>query len=254
MKSLHLAAIAGLTLTALPAAAFAQDTWDGWYVGANIGGASGSSRQSSDINSATNTYFAGSSITSINADGHRKITDSGVTGGLQVGFNAQSGGMVWGVEADFDALDINKSSSVTTTYPCCGPSTYTQTQGIKTSWMFTARPRVGFVAGDWLVYGTGGVAVADVKATQRFSDNFTPSPGAQERASSNRNRTGWVLGGGVEHGMSDGWSLKAEYLYADFGKTSFSGALTNPTATTATFNDRADLRVNIFRVGVNKRF
>lgn len=252
MKTLHLAAAAaGLSLAAFAAPAFAQDTWDGWYVGANIGGADGSSRQDVTIN--PNTYFAGSSVTSIQNDGHRKLTDNGITGGLQVGFNRQSGGMVWGVEADFDALDLNKSSSITTTYPCCSPSTYTLTQDVKTSWLFTVRPRVGFTAGNWLVYGTGGLAVADFKATQRFTDNFTAAPGAQQSASTNKNRTGWTLGAGLEYGMSDGWSLKGEYLYADFGKEDYSGVMTNPAAG-ATFNDRADLRVNILRVGVNKRF
>ncbi|GAB3347486.1 outer membrane protein [Lysobacter tyrosinilyticus] len=54
-------------------------------------------------------------------------------------------------------------------------------------------------------------------------------------------------------------SFKAEYLYADFGKV--SGTSTNLTAFTPSqnfpsnvFTHTADLRLNVFRVGLNYRF
>ena len=254
--TLGLAAAASLAMAAAaPAVAHADDDWTGWYLGVNAGGATGSSSQTSNVNATNNTYFAGTSIAPVNAAGAQKIKPSGFSGGAQVGFNQQSGGWMWGVEADIQALSLKKDATVTGVYPCCGPATYSQTAGAKTSWLFTARPRVGWVSNDWLVYGTAGVAVTDVKYTHRFTDTFTASPGAMADSSISKTKAGWTAGVGVEHAMAGGWSVKGEYLYADFGKEGSSGHITNPAASSATtFDSNADLKVNLFRVGLNKKF
>ncbi len=35
---------------------------------------------------------------------------------------------------------------------------YTINQSVSTSWLFTARPRIGYVYNNWLFYGTGPTA------------------------------------------------------------------------------------------------
>ena len=57
--------------------------------------------------------------------------------------------------------------------------------------------------------------------------------------------TGWTAGGGVETKVSEWVSLKAEYLYVDFGdkKHTFSGF---PTPTV-----KFDHQIHTVRVGLN---
>jgi outer membrane immunogenic protein len=54
---------------------------------------------------------------------------------------------------------------------------------------------------------------------------------------------GWTLGGGVEVGLNQRWSAKAEYLYVDLGDHFYT--------ITGTNNGYAS---NVLRLGVNYRF
>jgi opacity protein-like surface antigen len=40
---------------------------------------------------------------------------------------------------------------------------------------------------------------------------------------------GWALGGGIEYGFAPNWSIKAEYLYMDFGEYTSSVNLDGDT-------------------------
>ena len=244
---LALASAAVLILAAAPAVAGPSD-WTGPYVGANVGGAFGSAEVATVTGAGG--YFASTSKTSIAANGASSLSPTGFTGGLEAGFNQQNGDWVVGVEADIDALTLNKSTSVTVTYPCCAPSSYTLTQGVKTTWLFTARPRVGWVTGGALIYATGGVAITDFHSQATFTDTFQP---VTENGSKTTTRTGWTLGGGVEAAIDPKWSLKAEYLYADFGKVNATGAL-SPAVFGQVMNHTAKLNTSIVRFGLNMRF
>jgi outer membrane immunogenic protein len=58
---------------------------------------------------------------------------------------------------------------------------------------------------------------------------------------------GWTIGGGVEFAATDNITLKAEYLYADFGKASFAGPAGLAAADVTT-------KASIVRTGVNFKF
>jgi len=240
-------------LLAAPAA-FAQPAaydWTGFYIGLNAGGAWGNSDLNSHVDPSTNTYFAPSSITSVNSNGHGSISPSGFTGGVQGGYNWQSGPLVLGVETDFQAVDISQNGSKTVVYPCCAPESYTMTHGVSANWLWTLRPRVGWQGDGWLIYGTGGLAVADFGSRQHFSD----TAGATETANTSSTRTGWTLGGGVERALGGGWSVRGEYLYVGFQGVSSNGTLTWPGGPeTASFRNSAQLNLNILRAGVNFKF
>jgi outer membrane immunogenic protein len=118
---------------------------------------------------------------------------------------------------------------------------------VATSWKFpwfaTLRGRVGWLADPTLLlYGTGGLAVAEAKfavassiTCQRFGPGSTgtipqaspclPPAGAPIAGttafSDNATRVGFAVGGGVEKKFNKNWSAKAEYLYLDFGTHSF---------------------------------
>jgi outer membrane immunogenic protein len=115
----------------------------------------------------------------------------------------------------------------------------------------TLRPRVGFANNNWLVYATGGLAVAQVKGDFTFTDTFSA---ATESASISKTKAGWALGGGVEYALAGAWSMKAEYLHVDLG--SVSGTSNNMTtfgaaSPASTWSHSVKVTDDIVRVGLN---
>ena len=73
----------------------------------------------------------------------------------------------------------------------------------------TARTRLGYVQGPWMLYATGGLAWATTKieAINGGANRFE------------RPHIGYAVGAGVEYAFAPNWSAKLEYLYADLGET-----------------------------------
>ncbi len=181
-------------------------TWNGFYIGANVGygwASVGVSGVSNDLN--------------------------GIIGGGQVGYNWQINNFVLGAEGDFQASGESRSDSASLL-----GITFTVDQ--KIPWFATARGRIGYAFGPWMVYATGGVAWQNYKLSvsalgTEVSDSAT--------------KLGWTAGGGLEWMFLPRWSAKVEYLYMDTGDTSV-------TLFGATFNGRA--KNSIARIGVNYHF
>jgi outer membrane immunogenic protein len=255
--------VAGTCVLAFALLAFgsanAQD-FKGFYIGGYAGGVKGNSDAFTSTVFSPTGYFALSSVPAIAAAGHQPLSPRGFNGGGQVGFNLQSGHWVFGVEADFGSMHINDDFSSTALYPCCAPTNFTVTQTVKTNYLITARPRVGIASGPFMIYGTGGVAITNFDYTEDFIDTFAA---AHESAAVSSRLTGWTGGGGVEFkvGGSGHWSVKAEYLFADFG-TGVKTTSTNLTAFPPTripfptniFTHQADLTTHLIRTGLNFRF
>src|SRR5262249_19193237 len=68
-----------------------------------------------------------------------------------------------------------------------------------------------------------------------------------------RDRTGWTLGVGAEYAFTNNWTVKAEYLYANFGHAGGNSGFLLPGVVAAATGHR-DLDVNIIRLGVNYKF
>jgi outer membrane immunogenic protein len=164
--------------------------WSGMYVGGFAG------------------YSAGDITWDFIGVGPLDVELSGWTAGLTLGANAQDGSFVYGVEGDIAWADIGGSSG-------CPPATYDCTTDI--GWLGTLRGRAGFAADAFLVYATAGIAAAGVS-----SDSAPWTPGE----SFDETYFGWTAGAGVEVGVTEDISLKAEYLYTDLGsKTAEAGLL-----------------------------
>lgn len=240
----------------------AQSDFKGFYVGGNAGSAMGRfSVDTIPIFSPTG-YFAATSIPAITNASSQQIKPNGLTAGGQAGYNYQWDNFVLGAEIDFGRMDL--SGSVTAgpvQYPCCpptptNPNNFTVTQTAKADWLFTARPRIGFVFGPVMIYQTAGVAMTNVKYTALFTDTFAT---AHENAAIDDTRVGWVAGGGAEVRVTHHISVKGEYLYAGFGTATTTS--TNLTAFTPPipfptniFTHTAALHSGIARGGVNFRF
>ena len=75
---------------------------------------------------------------------------------------------------------------------------------------------------NWLIYGTGGVAVANLKINETFAS--TSAAGlAGETISATKTKAGWVAGGGVEFALNNKMSVRAEYLYLKINNISDTG-------------------------------
>ncbi len=226
-------------------------SWTGFYVGVNAGGTWGT------FDPATSTvfdpigYFAASSVPAVNAVGIQSIKPAAFTGGVQAGFNWQTGNVVFGAEVDFNSFHLSGSATGTGVYPCCAPATFTVTSAAHT---------------DWLFYATGGLAVTNLNGSFTFTDNCGDiaacngpgGPNAAEAASISKTKFGYTVGGGAEAGLWGNWSLKAEYLYVKFNSESVIGTITTPGllpfAANNPFTHSIDLKAHIARLGLNYRF
>ena len=237
-------------------------TWNGFYVGANVGIAWGLfDNRLSIVNGPLGDGFFNTAIgqdRDVAAAGASRIRASGFTGGAQVGYNFQINRAVLGFEVDFGALDLSGPSSGTFLYSGLVNHPFSLTTAVRTNWLLTARPRVGYVFDRTLVYATGGIAVTNLNFDQNFQDLpplCNPVPACSETASRRSTRVGYALGAGLEYALRDNWTAKGEYLYLNFGSTNVSGLLGTPVvgSGTATFNNSVQLDAHVFRFGANYR-
>jgi outer membrane immunogenic protein len=220
MKTILAAAVAlGLGTSAASAGeAVPNFDWDGLYFGVNGGGAFGTIDW---------TYVGGPSA---NWD-----SSGGVAGGT-LGYNVQNGQAVLGLEGDFDWADIDGA------IPCPNPAYSCQSQ---LDWFATVRARAGWAMGRVLVFGTVGVAAADM-TVQTVLPGGSPPPSGKPVNGSSTTAVGWTAGLGAEYDLGNQWSGKVEWLVYDLGTDTY----------TVDFGDkvRASQNGNLIRVGINRRF
>jgi len=208
-------------------------TWTGFYVGANVGYSFGRD-PTTEMDATTGVQIASFDL-----------SPNGVVGGGQAGFNYQFAPN-WLVGFEGDIQGTNQRASNCFGAGCSRPGTafyFTEEQNL--SWFATARGRIGYVTGDWLLYLTGGGAWGRVHNDFRV---FTPTDVA---GSANFNLSGYVIGAGFETRFAGNWSVKVEYLYMDLG--SYTDSVFDPI-TLHTFALTSDVRDNIIRAGVNYAF
>jgi outer membrane immunogenic protein len=246
------AAPAIVLCAAFPAMAQQQTPWAGWYVGANLGGVWGDASASVMTGPGTGAVvIPPADVSAINGASSGSSSTSGFTGGVEGGFNWVNQGILFGIESDWGAMDISQDAhrTVNSTFTLTPPLVYNLHNSVHTDWVWTLRPRFGFAGADWLVYGTVGLAVTDVKNSLTYAD--TSTPGRTASASSSDTKTGWVGGLGAAYAFTPQWSVKGEWLYTDFGTVSATAATPDGFVTT---RSEASVRGNMFRVGVDYRF
>ena len=241
-------AAAGLGAPAL--AQVDQNPWSGFYVGAVVGGAWGDTKAHATVTTGNGAVVVppadARALSTLTSHDESK---SGFTGGMEGGYNYQMGQWLFGVEGDWTTLDLKNTNQKTLQSPLLinPPVTYSLNQQIKTDWMFTLRPRVGYVFGPWLVFATGGLAWSELKYRADFTD--TRSPADTLSASAKSTKTGWAAGLGGAYAFTPQLSLKGEWLHADFGHV---GSATTNSFATITPSD--SVTSNIFRVGFDYKF
>lgn len=115
-----------------------------------------------------------------------------------------------GVEADYDGR-IDQDDQDFQEFHGVTDSRYRSTSEIKDSG--SLRGRLGYLpSADLLLFATAGYAYARV---EREWEDLSPVFSASE--SRTNGQGGWTVGAGAEYLLSDAFSARLEYRYADFG-------------------------------------
>ena len=169
------------------------------------------------------------------ADRHAKTTAGA---GLRVGYNYQTGPVVLGAEGDIHFAGFT-SGGYTLGDGVAGPNEGYATVSHSTV-VGTVRARAGMAFDKILLFGTGGLALTDLRNSVVTNSGFVDS----------RHQTaGWTGGGGAEIRVSPRVSIAATVLYADFGKTTLGTG-----DGTSSFNAIVKTHYVIGSLGVNTRF
>ena len=209
-----------LPVKAPPPVVVAAYNWTGFYIGIVGGGGWGDTRHTNNTNG-------------INSGTHR--ISGGLFGGT-VGYNAQFGSWVLGVEGDFSWSGIKRTFNDNNGSLFCIGANQCETS---LRWFGTGRGRLGYAWNTLLVYGTAGVAYGKVHGTLT-NPAFTAG---------DNTRAGFVYGGGLEWAFAPAWSAKAEYLRTDLGDKATYGIAAAPLIENVSLK-----KLNIVRVGLNYRF
>lgn len=224
-----------------PVQDYATFNWTGGYVGAHAG-------------------YGWASMQDVNNPEASKVKPKGGFGGLQAGYNYQfDNNVVLGAEADVSFGKIKKSwaGNDTSAFDSYYGEDKIGTHG-------TVRARLGYAADRFLPFVTGGIAFADTKHslgcdTSRVSmtrgcggsvaGGFGNGGKFEDTAS--KTRVGYAVGAGVEYAVTNNWTVKAEYLYSNFGKkgVTLSDPYKNTVSDRRFKNDLSEVRV-----GVNYKF
>jgi outer membrane immunogenic protein len=250
-KLLGIAAVSSLLIAAPLTAAHAAPpapvySWTGFYLGLNGGYGLAADPFNQTISALG--LMASSSIDS------RVDPNGGIFGG-QFGYNYQFGHAVIGFEEDLQWSGQHDTAGCG--FECANePSVMTTViegsaeQNIR--WFGTARGRLGWADNGWLVYITGGGALARIDATTAISASV---PGLSEAFSNTTGFTkvGWVFGGGTEVRIFGPWSAKLEYLFMDLGPISDTLTISE-AGITESFTTNSKVQDNILRAGLNYKF
>jgi outer membrane immunogenic protein len=244
MKSSVLLVAAAIVLPALQASAadlpqrarapvFAAPaaTWTGFYLGVSGGWAQSSFKDKDAV------------------QGDTERANGGLIG-ITAGYNQQlSNNIVIGLEGDYSFGMIEKKQNYSDVFP--GIGRFEETSKITTDGFGTVRGRVGYAFGSFMPYLTAGIAIANNKF--ELTDQFIPLAGPAgpiTTTTSSKTVVGWTAGIGGEYLLTQNWTVKGEYLYANFGTKRYTFTSSNGFTGDARINQE----MHIVRAGVNYKF
>jgi outer membrane immunogenic protein len=226
---------ADLPMKAPPMAApVAVYNWTGFYIGGHVGGGWGD-LGSIELAPGTTAFPTGTVFSKHNL--------SGFLGGVQGGFNWQaSNNFVLGVEGEYSWADLTGSETTVSVV-----NRFVSNNTAKTKDLALVTGRLGYAANNWLFFVKGGGAWGQGSSN---GTGFLANGTFFDTTSSGTNRSGWVVGGGVEWGFAPSWSAKIEYNHIDFGSSTVA---VNSSRGTTNFVSSSET-IDLVKGGINYRF
>ena len=232
---------ADLPMKAAAIAVVAPFNWNGFYVGGHMGvGWEGSDVTNVGTVNSANFPFGTTS----------RLTANGFLGGAQAGYNWQfNPNWLLGVEGDVSGASITgHQSNISFVNPVFVSNPSTRFDGLA-----TVTGRLGYIAGDWLLYGKGGwggVHYNDYGTTTNAGNVVLIQSGTGTRS-------GWTAGAGVEYSFLSNWSIKAEYNYIGLSKDTLASTVSLGNAQVPTgsvlLRDH-DSHIQLAKIGFNYHF
>lgn len=244
--------------------------WCGFYVGANAGYGAADPTAYVDPSVFLGMFPVIGGLPTVNqalstasAPFSMSVQPKGWHGGLQAGYNWQSGAIVYGLEADVSLSglkgDATRDYGFRVVWSVGDFDDFAGTVRLhqEIDYFGTLRGRLGYSGGSWLAYATGGLAWAHVKTSLdshhvQLTNNINNFQGLgypqafDGHASSTAFQLGYAIGGGVEWAVAPKWSVKGEYLYVGLGH----GPSLSIPGTTMT---DTSIAMHLARIGVNYR-
>jgi outer membrane immunogenic protein len=263
-------------------------TWTGFYVGANAG--YGWHNNNNNNNNGLFPFLGAVPVGAFTPFGGSSSNNGGFLAGIQGGYNYQFGigqGFVVGAEADIDYASLGRNNNNSLLFSSFTvpqfPGTVFSPSGLASStsknnnqYIGTVRLRAGYAFDRFLIYATGGLAYGGVNNNGNgFGGALvaTTAPGFVIPASggaiaavptqtviggattrSSSTKAGWTLGAGLEYAITNNWTVKAEYLYENFGNVRSAPGFVLPGVAAAFNNSNRTLNLNVVRLGVNYKF
>jgi outer membrane immunogenic protein len=223
-----------------PQATAYTPSWAGFYGGLNVGVLSARSKLGAFLPTSADYNYCWLGDCNFNAS----PTATGVMGGVQIGYNFQSGNIVYGAEIDYGLSSAKKSVSGVNV----NDSRYSYVGDIGIESFGSARLRLGYAFDNSaMVYATGGLAFAKVRDS--FQAIFAGVPYSWTGTGW---RTGYTVGGGLEYMFDPHWSVKGEALYYDLGSKKQESTFTGDFTFSHGLTDK--MTGVIARIGLNYLF
>lgn len=229
---------------------YARDSeyWTGFYIGSKMGAALEQFNTSTSVQ--PNPYINAAQAQVINNSGNQLLKSNGFLSGIEGGYNWQFNPILLGFETDIQSLSnssIVNSNAIL--YPDGSGNQYVINSYASNNWLLTLKPRVGLVTPYGLAYATGGLGLTYLQSDFLLSSDIS----GFESQRVNTAKAGYVVGGGVETGLTEHLSLKAEYLYEHYAPT--QAYLMNQLIPTGdNISNSVDLSGNLITLGVNYHF
>lgn len=183
-----------------------SSNWDGFYLGVFGGYGAGTISDDDQLN-----YFYNSDYT---------LDISGWMAGVTAGANfTLTDGIVGGLVGDIAWSNLGGSSP----YPF----------DATVNWLGSVRGNLGFDAGAFMPYVTGGLAFANM-STELSGGTYSDS----------QTHLGWTVGAGVQVAATDNMAIDVVYRYSDYGSKDYGLFYDSPLGLTS----------NTVQVGLNWKF
>jgi len=226
----------------------AQVVWDKPYAGFAVGYSYGKANPTVHTRGAA--YFNATDIAQLDPLGSRDLETGNISGTLFGGINHQIGNIVLGLEADFTLSHFDeKYDTGDTPYDSLPGRNFRLQSRVRSDWMASIRPRLGYAFDKSQVYISAGPALSQFKYAFKFNDGFPDSTEINKSVV----KLGWTAGVGYEHDLSNGWGLKVDYLHYSFKDIVDSDSSLNAHPKDG-FKHDLDYQADTFRFGVFKTF